>query len=118
MHARVNEFIRARQDSKMSKEGKRTKGGHTLRDTLFAVTNGRRKKSSTSLKKNTNFGERFTGTTVISEASSVETFNTLRSKKKCDKNTLSCVVHTSFVAACSTSSTRTTRRPAKLSDYM
>jgi hypothetical protein len=39
----VNEFLCARRDAHQRKIGGVEKGGHTLRDTLFALTVGRRK---------------------------------------------------------------------------
>jgi hypothetical protein len=37
MHARINEFLSARQGVQLRKKGKRAKGGHTLRDTLCLI---------------------------------------------------------------------------------
>lgn len=116
MHARMNEFFTSHREQQIRKTGSKAKGGHTLRDTLFAL-------SKRQTVKGAKISQRPNVSSVLKKSQSVA------SERKNSSNVqASFVKNCAFVNENSTnenvsvvvakSRSRTIKRPSRMCDYV
>lgn len=120
MHARMNEFFTSHREQQIRKTGSKAKGGHTLRDTLFAL-------SKRQTVKGAKISQRPNVSSVLEKSQSVAS-----ERKKSSNVQASFVKNCAFVkkkenstrpnedvsVVVAKSSSRTIKRPSRMCDYV